>query len=54
MIQLFGLFDLKAPGNVLAYLNFYDKITGFELIDFQAMIEGLGYVPELDSFSINF
>ena len=54
LIQFFELFDLKAPGNVLAFMDFYGKITEFEIIDFETILKSFDYVPEEDSVSVNF
>ena len=49
------LFKIKSPGNVNAFNEFMSEIAKFEIIDTNALsLEAGIYVPEMDSFSLNY
>ena len=48
------LFKVKSPGNVNSFATFFAEIAKIDLIDTSEYTEGLIYIPELDSFSLNF
>ena len=49
------LFKVKSPGNVNAFNEFMSEIAKFEIVDTNALTLEAGiYVPEMDSFSLNY
>ena len=54
VVQYMSLFDAKTPGNIIAFISFFEVITSFKLLDFEEIIESQMYIPEEDPFSLNF
>ena len=54
VVQYNTLFDLKTPGNVQAFMDVFSEITSLKLLDFAEFVESSFYIPEQDSFSLNF
>ena len=48
------LFDLKSPGNVNAFNEYFAEIASFKIIDVTGITADIFYFPEMDSLSLNF
>lgn len=50
------LFKVKSPGNVNSFTDFFAEIAKIDIIDTKKLTELADqiYLPELDSFSLNF
>ena len=48
------LFKIKSPGNVNAFNTFMAELGTFNVIDTEEFTASLGYMPEMDSASLNF
>ena len=48
------LCKIKSPGNVNAFNKFLAETVNLDLIDTAEVTNALGYIPEMDSISINF
>ena len=54
VVQLTQMLDVKTPGSVAKYLDFFDEVTSVEILDTEAISEKLMFIPDVDSFSLNF
>ena len=54
VVMFVRLFNIKSPGNVNSFTDFFDEITSIKLFDTQEFVNKLYYVPEYDSFAVNF
>ena len=48
------LYKIKSPGNINAFIAFFDQIASFEFIDTSEYTSSFAYWPEMDGFSLNF
>ena len=37
-----------------SFLEFINVITGFEVLDYEAIVTELGYIPEEEPYTLNF
>lgn len=54
VVQLTQMLDVKTPGSVAKYLDYFDEVTSVEIFDTEVISEKLMYIPDVDSFSLNF
>ena len=55
MANHLALLKVRTPGNVNAFNNFFTEIANFQFIDLEWLKKALlGYLPEMDAFSLNF
>ena len=47
------LFNVKSPGNVNAFNDFFAEIANFNIIDTEFVDSILFYFPEMDAISLN-
>ena len=48
------LFHLRIPGNLHAFIEFFEGITKLEFFDLEAMLRDEVYIPEYESTPLNF
>ena len=48
------LFNVKSPGSVNAFNNFFDQLASFDFLDTEKPNNDLFYIPELEPISLNF
>ena len=46
IVSYLPLYDAKIPGNVQAFLNFFDELTSFEVFPAEEWTDELLYNPE--------
>ena len=54
VVQYIRLFQVKTPGNVNAFTDFFDTITTVEVYDMSEVYDELMYIPEQEPLSLNF
>ena len=54
VVSFMPLFDIKTPGNVMAFFAFFTELANFNIIDTEDFTNGIGYYPETDTFRVNF
>ena len=54
VVMFIRLFNIKSPGNVNNFTEYFDETTSVQLFDTEEFINSLMYVPEMDPFALNF
>ena len=54
VVMFVRLFNIKSPGNVNGFTDYFDEITSVKILDAEALLEDGFYVPEMDAFALNF
>ena len=45
VVSFMPLFDIKTPGNVMAFFTFFTELTNFNIIDMEDFTYEIGYYP---------
>ena len=46
IVELIGLFNIKQPGNMSSFSNFFAVITDIQITDSESLLNEYVYIPE--------